>query len=352
MTIIRFRTEPDRYNKYIIFIKQLRFYFLMKIVTIGGGSGQHNILTGLTECAKNHPELEQGDISAIVTTFDTGGHTGSLIEARIPRDIKGNFLPTGDIRQCLTAMANNKFAKKSFQYRINHGENKGAVVGNILLDAGYEQHENDFEKSIELVKKILDVKGNVIPCTLTRAKFKGVLENGYAVSGEEELVAKSVWFNSPIKEIKLEPSDIKANPKAVKAILEADKIILSQGSLFTSLIPNLLVPEIADAVRKSKAKKIYVMNIVTQRGETDNFTAKDHIAKIEEHLGKNVINHVIIHKGELPTGLKEKYESEGQKIVKDDLINGREIIRAELISKDSPVIRHNPEKLAEVIINL
>ncbi len=324
----------------------------MRIVTIGGGSGQHAILSGLISFSKKNPVvLREEDISAIVTTFDTGGHTGALIEARIPKDTKGRFLPAGDIRQCLTAMANNEFAKKSFQYRINHGENSGSVVGNILLDAGFEQHEDDFEKSIELVKKILDVKGNVIPCTLTRAGFYGILENNYSILGENELVTKSIWFNSPIKQVFLKPKNIKANPTAIKAILEADKIILSQGSLFTSLIPNLLVEEITEAIKKSKAEKIYIINIVTQRGETDNFTAKKHLDTVESYLGTKVIHKIIIHKGSIPFDLKEKYELEGQKIVADDLDNGREIIRAELIAKDSPVIRHDPDKLAETIIN-
>jgi len=324
----------------------------MKIVTIGGGSGQHSILTGLTNRARSHDELEQNNISAIVSTFDTGGHTGILMEARIPKDEKGRFLPAGDIRQCLAAMANNEHAKKSFQYRIKEGDNKGAVVGNILLDAGYEQHGDDFEQSIELVKKILDVKGNVIPCTLTRAEFHGVLENGYSVKGEEELISKAVWFNSQIKEVSLEPENVKANPKAIKAILEADKIVLSQGSLFTSLIPNLSVKEICDAVKKSSAKKIYVMNIVTQRGETDGFTAKKHLEVLERYLGPNVIDYIIIHKGELPSKLKIKYELEGQKRVVDDLGESERVIRKELIAKDSPVLRHDPDKLAEVILGL
>ena len=325
----------------------------MKIATIGGGSGQFGILSGLMSFSRKNPDkLREGDVSAVVTTFDTGGHTGALIEARRPKDIEGKFLPAGDIRQCLAAMANNEFAKKSFQYRIKEGNNTGAVVGNILLDAGFEQHGQDFEQSIELVKKILDVKGNVFPCTLTRAKSYGVLENGYEVHGEEELVTKSIWFKSPIKKIYLEPENIEANPRAVKAILEADKIVLSQGSLFTSLIPNLLVKEIAEAIRNSKAKKIYVMNIVTQRGETDGFTAKKHLDKIEEYLGSKIIDHVIINNGELPVELEKKYNVEGQQRIVDDLENGRKIIRTELITKDAPVIRHDPEKLAEVIINL
>ncbi len=325
----------------------------MKIVTIGGGSGQHSILSGLMLAAKKHPDkLKEEDVSAVVSTFDTGGHTGALMEARIPKDEKGKFLPAGDIRQCLAAMANNEFAKKSFQYRIKEGGNTGAVVGNILLDAGYEQHGEDFEKSIELVKKILDVKGSVYPCTLTRAKFHGILENNYTIYGGEELVAKAVWFKSAIKKIFLEPDSIEANPKAAEAILEADMVILSQGSLFTSLIPNLLVRGIAEALKNTKAKKIYVMNLVTQRGETDGFTAKNHVDAVEAYLGNDVIDYVIIHKGECSPELKQRYESEGQLFVKDDLENGKKIIRTDLTAKDSPVLRHDPEKLAETILGL
>lgn len=326
---------------------------MQKIVTIGGGSGQHSILSGLIEFAKKNPDkLKQENISAVVTTFDSGGHTRMLLDARIPKDSKGNFLPPGDIRQCLAAMANNEFAKKSFQYRIQTGENQGAVVGNILLDAGYEQHGDDFEKAIELAKNILDVKGNVYPCTLNRAKFCGELENGYKVDDDEELlVHKSAWYNSPIKKVFIEPEDVSANEKAIKAIMDADKIVLSQGSLFTSLIPNLLVKGIADAIKKSKAKKIYVMNLVTQRGETDGFNAKKHLEIVESYLGKGIIEKIIINSSELPNDLKVKYELEGQRKVIDDLEDER-VVKAELITNEAPVLRHDPEKLAEAIIKL
>lgn len=322
----------------------------MKIVTIGGGSGQHALLSGLMLYSLKNPELKQENISAIVSTFDTGGHTGRLIEARIPKDVKGNFLPVGDIRQCLAGMANNDDAKKWFQYRLKQGDNMGAVVGNILLDAGYEQHDDDFEKSIDLVRKILDVKANVYPCTLKRATFGGVLTNGYKITGEEELVEKSVWFNSLIKKVFIEPEDVEANHNAIEAILHADKIVLSQGSLYTSLIPNLLVKELVEAIRQCDAEIIYVMNIVTQRGETDNFTAKDHLTVLEEYLGKNVIDKIIIHEGEVPGEMIEKYEQEGQKQVVDDLGNDKRAVRVDLLNKNSPVLRHDPEKLVDVIL--
>ncbi len=323
----------------------------MKVVTIGGGSGQHGVLLGLVEYSKRNKNLKQEEITAIVSTFDTGGHTKVLLDARRPKDTKGNFLPPGDIRQCLAAMANNQDAKKLFQYRIRDGDNKGAVIGNILLDAGYEQHGSDFEKAIELAKKFLDVRGNVLPCTLVRAQFYGVLENGYSVMGEEELIEKAIWCDSRIKKIALKPSNVHANAKAVNAIKEADKIIFSQGSIYTSLLPNILIKEIADSIRKSKAQKVYIMNIVTQRGETDGFTAQDHLNLVEEYLGKDVIDKIIIHDGKLPQQLIEKYEKEGQEQVVDNLVDKR-VVHANLIANDSPVLRHDPEKLAETIIKL
>ncbi|HME86860.1 MAG TPA: gluconeogenesis factor YvcK family protein [Candidatus Nanoarchaeia archaeon] len=320
------------------------------IVTIGGGSGQHGILIGLLGFAKKHSDkLRQEDITAIVTTFDTGGHTKMLLDARKPKDVKGNFLPPGDIRQCLAAMANNEDAKKLFELRLKEGYNENSSWGNNFLDGAYELFNNNFEKAINMAKKFLDVKGNVLPCTLTRAEFSGVLKNGYEVKGEEDLVEKSVWFNSPIKSIAIKPANIKANEKAVKAILEADIIVLSQGSLYTSLLPNILVPGIAQAIRKSEAKKVYVMNIVTQRGETDGFTAQDHIDVIEDHLGKEVIDKILIHEGDISDSMKKKYESEGQELVVDNLVD-RRAVRTRLIADDSPVLRHDPQKVAEIIM--
>jgi uncharacterized cofD-like protein len=186
---------------------------------------------------------------------------------------------------------------------------------------------------------------------LTRAKFYGILENGYSIFGEEELIEGAIWYNSKIKQIGLKPSNIVANKKAIKAILEADKIILSQGSIYTSLLPNILIKDISKAIQTSAAQKIYIMNIVTQRGETDGFTAQDHLDLVESYLGKNVINKIIIHDGKLPNSLIEKYEKEGQEQVIDNLLDKR-VVRANLIAKDSPVLRHDPDALAETILKL
>ncbi len=317
-----------------------------KIVTIGGGSGQYGILTGL----KRNDKVKQEDISAIVTTFDSGGNTGLLLEARKPKDVKGNYLPIGDIRQCLAALANRPI--EMFQYRIKEGENKGAVVGNVILDALFEMHKNDFQKAIEEARKEYDVRGNVYPCTLTRGHFYGVLRDGHKIDGENMLVEMSMFYESPVEKIAIEPSDLEANLEAVQALLTADKIILSQGSLYTSLLPNIAVKGISEAIRKSSAKKVYIMNIVTQRGETDRFTAKRHVDEIEKYLGEGTIDRVVLHSGELPQGLEAKYAREMQQRVVDDLGNHGRVIRGELIAKDSPVLRHDPDKLAEIILGL
>lgn len=326
---------------------------MQKIVTIGGGSGQHGILTGLMNYArKNSDKLRQEDISAVVTTFDTGGHTGNLLEARKPRDTQGNYLPAGDVRQCLDAMANQEEVRKLFRYRLEHGANRGTVVGNTLLDAACEMEGDDFEKAIDLLRSILQVRGNVYPCTTKRAHFYGILKNGRKIDGENLLAEKAAWFKSPIQKILIEPEDIAANRNVISAISEADIIVLSQGSLYTSLIPNIAVKGIAEAIAKSAAKKAYVMNIVTQRGETDEFTAKDHVRTLEEYLGRDILNNIIIHSGEIPRAQEVMYEEEGQRRVLDDLLEDRRVIRAELIAHDSPVLRHDPDKLAEVIIKL
>ncbi len=327
--------------------------FMSKIVTIGGGSGHYNILAGLTEYAKCNPTLlKQSDISAVVSTSDSGGHSGALIDARRDRDSRGNYLPPGDIRQCLVAFANEK-TREILQHRLKHGDNKGSVVGNALLDAFYEKEGNDFEKGIEALRELFSIEGNVLPVTLERTTLKAKLSNGYEISGEDEIVHKSVWYNSPIQSISLEPTAVRANKKALEAILEADSIVLSQGSLYTSLIPSFLVKEVRDAVEKTNAKKIYVMNIVTQRGETDGFTAKKHLDVLESYFGAHIIDHVIIHNGGVPQSLRQKYENEGQQLVIDDLdVSDSRIIRTPLLRSDAPVLRHDSNKLAEIIMNV
>jgi len=328
---------------------------MTKIVTIGGGSGQYGILTGLMHFTKNpNNNLRQEDISAIVTTFDTGGHTGVLMEARKPRDSQGRYLPPGDMRQCLAAMANHEPGKELFERRVTRsGHNKGASIGNDILDSYFEEEGGNFEKAIERARRLLDVRGNVLPCTSRLGRFYGRLKDGHRIEGENILIEEVMFYDSPIEKIEIEPVDIAANPRAVQAILEADKIIFSQGSLYTSLIANLAVQGIRKAVEESRARKIYVMNIVTQRGETDNFTARDHIRELERYIKVGTVDYIVMHHGPIPFKLVMKYEYEKQKIVKNDLKNATRVVKADLLNRESKdILRHDEKMLAGILLNL
>ncbi len=326
----------------------------MKVTSIGGGSGQYGVLEGLKKYAIQHPEkLKQEDISAIVTTTDNGGHTKILIKEREPRDPQGRFLPPGDVRQALCALSFNEKISEWFKIRDKNNES----LGNKILSGLFDKYEGDFEKVIEEAShpNALNVKGKVYPCTLKRAIFCGILENGYKIHGEEELVRSAIVYGFPIKEVFIEPTDIEANPKAVEAILNSDKIILSQGSLYTSLIPNLLVKDIAEAIRKSKGTKIYIMNLATQRGETDNFTAKDHIRVIEKYLNTN-IDKIIINNTTIPYQARENYRKKGQQIVEIDVEKNQRFVLTDLLLipekiDEDTILRHDPYKIADAIIN-
>jgi uncharacterized cofD-like protein len=320
----------------------------MKIVTIGGGSGQFSLLSGLIRFARKNPDkLKEENISAVVSTADTGGHTGKLLETRKPKDAEGRFLPPGDIRQCLAAMANDEVNKSFFQFR----NEEGATPGNDFLNSAFDFFNKDFTKAIEFARKFLNVKGNVYPTSRIRALSGAILSNGKKVLGQEQLVVKSLYYGYPISELFLE-NEVEANRDAVNAILESDKIILSQGSIYSSLIPNLLVKGIPEAIRNSKAQKIYIVNIVTQRGETDGFTVKKHIETVEKYLGKGVIDKIIVNSSTIPAELEQRYKIEGQHRVENDCKNDSRIILAELLRDDSSVLRHDPDKLAEVIMKL
>ncbi len=330
---------------------------MQKIVTVGGGHGQGAILYALKEYCIQHPsQLKQEDLTGIPSTSDTGGHTGRQLESRIPKDEKGNYLPIGDIRECLVALSNNKLKREEFNYRIKEGDNKGAVVGNIRIDAMYEQL-GDFEKAVEYFKskEELDVRANVYPCTLKRGTLCALLEdNDDIIKGENEIVRTAIEYNKKIHEVFIEPKDIKANEKACDALMNADKIIHACGSMYTSQIPPLLVEGIAETIRINEgAQKIYIMNLMTQRGETDGYTAQDHMAAYEKKFGKNVVTHVIIHNDLMSEDLLRKYAEKGQYPVKDDLKeNGYKVIRVDLINKDADMARHDPLKLAETILKL
>jgi len=310
-----------------------------KIVVIGGGTGCFTVLSGL----KKYPV----ELSAIVTMADSGGST------RILREEFG-ILPPGDVRQALVALSQSeKLLADLFAYRFKEGGLKGHSFGNLLITA-LERIKGNFEKAIEEAGKILNIKGKVIPVTLQNTNLCAILENDQIIEGEENIDVPKHNPNLKIEKVYLKPQ-VKANKRAIKAILRADLIIIGPGDLYTSIIPNLLVKGIPEALKKSKGKKVYVCNLMTKLGETNNFTGSDFVREIEKYLKGKILDYVIFNNKKPSPSRIEKYEKEGAQFVKYDKKDFREakfkIIAGNFLRKRG-FIRHDPQKLAKVLLRI
>jgi uncharacterized cofD-like protein len=321
----------------------------IKITTIGGGTGSFTTLLGL----KKYPV----ELSSIITMMDDGGSSGKL------RDELG-VLPPGDIRQCIVALAkSSRLLRDLFNYRYLSGGLKGHTFGNIFLST-LEKQTGSIEKAINEIGKILSIKGKVIPVTFNKSKLCVQLESGKRIKGEHHIdVSDNIGKRDKIKKAYLLPQ-AKANPEAIKVILNANYILVGPGDLYTSIIPNLLVLGISSAIRKSKAKKIYVMNLMTKYGQTTFYKTKDHINDLEKYLGLNVINTVLINNKNPSRKTLRWYKKHNEEPVVDNLNGNRfKIVKANLI-KDlfigktmgdelrRSIIRHDPDKLAKKIMQI
>lgn len=315
----------------------------LKIVAVGGGTGLSTMLRGI--------KLYTQNIDVIVTVADDGGGSGMIRE-----DL--HILPPGDIRNCLTALAEAEpMMKKLFRYRFKGGRLTGQSFGNLFLAAMCDI-TGDFETAIEQMSSVLAVTGNVLPVTKDDVNLVATLKNGTMVKGESSIPKISVLEESPIDTIELEPKDVCAFDKCIKAINEADIIILGPGSLYTSIIPNLLVEGITFAISASKAKKVYVCNVMTQPGETTGHTAFDHIDAICRHMGCNCVDYCIVNTGEVPEFFEEKYKAENaEKVIVDreKFENSpTKLIEKDLlyVDKENMKLRHDYIKLAQTILQL
>lgn len=311
------------------------------IVCIGGGTGLSTMLRGLKEYTDN--------LTAIVTVADNGGGSGVL-----RREL--NILPPGDIRNCILALAETEpLMKKVLGYRFKEGSLEGQNLGNLFI-AALNNILGSFELAVEKFNEVLAVKGRVLPVTTENIQLRALFEDGTIMTGETEIVQQSKINRKAIKKIFLLPEAPKAYIKAIEAIESADTIVLGPGSLYTSIIPNLLVAGISEAIRASAAKIVYVSNIMTQPGETDHYSLKKHLDVIEEYLGENVINYIIVNDKEIDENVLYLYEQDGAEQVIVDIISNSQlkVIRSALamIDKEDCFIRHNSEELARVIINL
>ncbi|MBO8159006.1 YvcK family protein [Thermosyntropha sp.] len=308
-----------------------------KLVVIGGGTGISVLLKGL----KKHTS----DLTAVVTVSDDGGSSGRL------RTELG-VLPPGDIRNCLVALAETEtLMDKVFQHRFKTaGSLNGHNMGNLLLVAMAEI-TGDFISAIKEVSKILAVRGRVIPATLEHVILGACMEDGRTVFGETAIRN----YKGRIKQVFLVPSTCEPVPDTLQAINEADAVILGPGSLYTSIIPNLLVKEIKEAIKETKAVTFYISNIMTESGETDDYTAADHVKVIIEHLGEQLIDYVIVNSGSIGEYRLKRYKEEGAVPVKADKDRieklGIKVIEADLVADDE-LAWHDPDKLAAIIIDV
>lgn len=306
-----------------------------RIVVIGGGTGLYALLRGLKQFTSN--------ITAVVTAFDSGGSSGRL------RDELG-VLPPGDIRNCLVALSTEELLmKKLFQYRFSNGSLEGHSFGNLFITAMSEV-SGDFSTAIEKSSEVLAIRGKVLPSSIDDVTLCARLKNQKLVKGEDKISQ----CKEGIESIFIEPSPVLPLPETVRAIQEADTIILGPGSLYTSVICNLLVKGIPEAICQSGAVKVYICNVMTQPGETDNYTASMHVKEIIKYLPHNCLNFILLNSQRLNKQLTVRYKKEGAFMVKDDLPpifdKKTRVLRQELLSEYN-FARHHSEKLAKMVID-
>jgi uncharacterized cofD-like protein len=306
-----------------------------RIVAIGGGTGLSALLRGLKELT--------GNLAAVVTVSDDGGSSGRL------RNELG-ILPPGDIRNCLLALADTEpLMEKLFQYRFREGTGlAGHNFGNLFI-AALTGVTGDFEEAVRESSKVLAVRGKVLPTTLQNVTLSAELTDGRHVRGETAISSST----SRVKKLYLDPPDPEPLPEALAAIRDADAIVLGPGSLYTSVITNLLVPGVAQAIRDSRALKIHVLNIMTQPGETPGYRASDHVLALFRHTGQECLEVLVANSQQVPEDVALRYAAQGAVPVEVDehrLANlGVTLVREQLASWDGGIVRHSPEKLARCL---
>ena len=307
-----------------------------RIVAVGGGTGLSMLLSGAKNITNN--------LTAIVSVGDDGGSSGRLREEM-------GILPPGDIRHCITALADDEdLVNKLFKYRFKNGEGlEGHSFGNLFLTALYDI-TGDMVSAVRASSRVLSIRGRVLPATLDDMKLVAEMEDGRIVHGESTIPEA----HGRIKRLFTEPANCKALEDVIQAIRNAELIILGPGSLYTSVIPNLLVKQISEEIIKSKARKIYVCNIMTQPGETDNYTVSDHLKALIQHSGSNKIVDAVLVNDYLPEKLADIYQKSGSYPVKLDTQEvkklGIKIVAKKLIqdSKEG-LVRHSSNRVARAV---
>jgi uncharacterized cofD-like protein len=326
----------------------------LRIVSIGGGTGLSTLLSGIKKFApglQKHVDSSAPvlDITAVVTVSDDGGSSG-----RLRRDF--DILPPGDIRNCMTALSEDEhLLSQLFRYRFVGGRGlKGHSFGNLFLTAMH-QITGDFAQAVKLSSEILAIRGHIFPATAANVTLEAVLGDGTLVRGESK-ISKS---RQPIRRIHLHPANCDPLSDTLDALAKADLITLGPGSLYTSVVPNILVKGIAEAIEKSPAMKVYFVNLMWQPGETINFTASEHVKVVQAHARRKLIDCVVLNTAAISPALRRKYARAKVKPVENDMEAldklGLKIVTADLVSDmgiAQDKIRHDSAALAAVVLDL
>jgi uncharacterized cofD-like protein len=322
----------------------------MKVVAIGGGTGLATVLRGLkwhvaepARPAQVKPEIRR--LTAVVTVTDEGGSSG-----RLRRDFR--ILPPGDIRNCLVALAEDEqLLTQLFNYRFSTGQGlRGHSLGNLFL-AALTHLTHDFATAVRLSSEVLAIRGEIFPSTLSDVHLTATRTDGVVLRGERSITATRV----PIRRLEIVPSRCRPLPETLAAIREADLITMGPGSVYTSLVPNLLVQGIARAIAESRAVKVLVCNLMTQPGESRNYSAADHVRALHQHARRKLFDYLVLNTGKLSRALLKRYVAERAASVELDLDAVRSLgvnpVCADLLVEDR-VARHDPARLAALLLSL
>ncbi|TAM83845.1 MAG: YvcK family protein [Acidobacteria bacterium] len=321
----------------------------MRVVAIGGGTGLAVLLRGLKQWVS--PETSPGrrsitQLTAVVTVTDEGGSSG-----RLRRDF--GMLPPGDIRNCLVALAEDeKVLTRLFNYRFSAGKGlRGHSLGNLFLTA-LTNLTGDFSMAVRLASEVLAVRGDIFPATLADVRLSARLVDGRRAQGESQIHGTRV----PIRKLSIVPARCRPMPETLKALAEADLITLGPGSLYTSLLPNLLVSRIAERIRRSKATRVYIGNLMTQPGETRGYSAAEHLEAIMQHVGRNIFDFAVLNSRPFPLSMRKRYAADQAEPVANDLANVRALgvvpVSLPLLQAEDGIARHDADRLSRVLLDL
>lgn len=311
-----------------------------KVVVIGGGTGISTMLRGLKNYTSN--------ITAVITVADDGGGSGML------RDDLG-MLPPGDIRNCMLALAETEpVLEKLLNYRFPEGRLKGQSFGNLFLAAMCGISGNNFVQAVTHMSEVLAVTGRIYPVTQENVNLVAILKDGTVIRGESRIGSHHLFHPGPIDKVCFDKELVQPLEQVLDAIAKADIIVLGPGSLYTSIIPNLLVNQVPQAISRARAVKVYVCNVMTQPGETENYTVGDHIEALNKHAGCPIIDYCLVNNGPIPPDMLKKYREDGAGPVELDAARvrrmGVKVIERDLVGAHKNYVRHDPDKLACAIL--